>query len=234
MVRSSYLRRPSTATQDDRAYWRAASGCAHCKVRIDAGTNSNGWPPTRAAQCDDPAQPRATDSRSHHSEAFTCAISEKRPVKRLRRWQPDDGLSAPPQDVVDLKARRCSHRHVRQGLWNGRRCCARSRPDKEQRLARTAVGLAHLKHTCSRFDAITADMTHSTLAGIRELCAQHDPNANVQMPLGSARIWAHWIFATCALPMPTTGLEVKFRVAHAGRDGRPRRVDHDHRRRRGR
>jgi 2-methylcitrate dehydratase PrpD len=55
-------------------------------------------------------------------------------------------------------------------------------------------------------------MTHSTLAGIRELRAQHrlniDEVAEIRLHLGELE------FATCALPRPATGLEVKFSVAH--------------------
>jgi 2-methylcitrate dehydratase PrpD len=62
-----------------------------------------------------------------------------------------------------------------------------------------------------KFDA-SCYMTHSTLAGIRELRTQHDLNADeiaeIHVHLGELE------FATCALPRPTTGLEVKFSVAH--------------------
>ena len=55
-------------------------------------------------------------------------------------------------------------------------------------------------------------MTHSTLAGIRELRAQHELHATdvaeIHVHLGELE------YATCALPSPTTGLEVKFSVAH--------------------
>ena len=62
-----------------------------------------------------------------------------------------------------------------------------------------------------KFDA-SCYMTHSTLASIRELRTQHDLNADeiaeIHVHLGELE------FATCALPRPTTGLEVKFSVAH--------------------
>jgi 2-methylcitrate dehydratase PrpD len=62
-----------------------------------------------------------------------------------------------------------------------------------------------------KFDA-SCYMTHSTLASIRELRTQHDLNADeiaeIHVHLGELE------FATCALPKPTTGLEVKFSVAH--------------------
>jgi 2-methylcitrate dehydratase PrpD len=81
----------------------------------------------------------------------------------------------------------------------------------------TAAALAepplgwHILSNLFKFDA-SCYMTHSTLAGIRELCAQDDLNsdaiAEIRLHLGELE------FATCALPKPTTGLEVKFSVAH--------------------
>ncbi|MDT5048945.1 MAG: hypothetical protein QOG75_4843 [Mycobacterium sp.] len=62
-----------------------------------------------------------------------------------------------------------------------------------------------------KFDA-SCYMTHSTLAGIRWLRPQQELNtddiAEVRLHLGDVE------FATCALPRPTTGLEVKFSAAH--------------------
>jgi 2-methylcitrate dehydratase PrpD len=81
----------------------------------------------------------------------------------------------------------------------------------------TAAALAepplgwHILSNLFKFDA-SCYMTHSTLAGIRELRAQHELNidevAEIRLHLGELE------FATCALPKPTTGLEVKFSVAH--------------------
>jgi 2-methylcitrate dehydratase PrpD len=81
----------------------------------------------------------------------------------------------------------------------------------------TAAALAeppmgwHILNNLFKFDA-SCYMTHSTLAGIRELRAQHELNtdevAEIRLHLGEVE------FATCALPTPTTGLEVKFSVAH--------------------
>jgi 2-methylcitrate dehydratase PrpD len=69
----------------------------------------------------------------------------------------------------------------------------------------------HILSNLFKFDA-SCYMTHSTLAGIRELRGQHDLNtdeiAQIRLHLGELE------FATCALPTPTTGLEVKFSVAH--------------------
>jgi 2-methylcitrate dehydratase PrpD len=69
----------------------------------------------------------------------------------------------------------------------------------------------HILSNLFKFDA-SCYMTHSTLAGIRELRAQHELNtddvAEIRLHLGELE------FATCALPRPTTGLEVKFSVAH--------------------
>jgi 2-methylcitrate dehydratase PrpD len=69
----------------------------------------------------------------------------------------------------------------------------------------------HILSNLFKFDA-SCYMTHSTLAGIRELRAQHelttDEIAEIRLHLGELE------FATCALPRPTTGLEVKFSVAH--------------------
>jgi 2-methylcitrate dehydratase PrpD len=68
----------------------------------------------------------------------------------------------------------------------------------------------HILSNLFKFDA-SCYMTHSTLAGIRELCAQHELNADeiteIRLHLGELE------YATCALPRPTTGLEVKFSVA---------------------
>ena len=69
----------------------------------------------------------------------------------------------------------------------------------------------HIVSNLFKFDA-SCYMTHSTLAGMRELRAQHELNperiAEIRLHLGELE------FATCALPTPTTGLEVKFSVAH--------------------
>jgi 2-methylcitrate dehydratase PrpD len=69
----------------------------------------------------------------------------------------------------------------------------------------------HILSNLFKFDA-SCYMTHSTLAGIRELRTQHalntDEVAEIRLHLGEVE------FATCALPRPTTGLEVKFSVAH--------------------
>jgi 2-methylcitrate dehydratase PrpD len=69
----------------------------------------------------------------------------------------------------------------------------------------------HIASNLFKFDA-SCYMTHSTLAGIRELRAQHQLNvdavAGIRLHLGELE------FATCALPTPATGLEVKFSVAH--------------------
>jgi 2-methylcitrate dehydratase PrpD len=69
----------------------------------------------------------------------------------------------------------------------------------------------HVLSNLFKFDA-SCYMTHSALAGIRELCAQHQLSAGdidkVRVHLGAVE------FATCAVPTPTTGLEVKFSVAH--------------------
>jgi 2-methylcitrate dehydratase PrpD len=69
----------------------------------------------------------------------------------------------------------------------------------------------HILSNLFKFDA-SCYMTHSTLAGIRELRAQQKLNtdelAEIRLHLGELE------FATCALPRPTTGLEVKFSVAH--------------------
>jgi 2-methylcitrate dehydratase PrpD len=68
----------------------------------------------------------------------------------------------------------------------------------------------HILSNLFKFDA-SCYMTHSMLAGIRELRTQHAPNtdevAEIRLHLGELE------FATCALPSPTTGLEVKFSVA---------------------
>ncbi|HEY2447968.1 MAG TPA: MmgE/PrpD family protein [Mycobacterium sp.] len=69
----------------------------------------------------------------------------------------------------------------------------------------------HIVSNLFKFDA-SCYMTHSTLAGIRELRAQHQLNMDevneIRIHLGELE------FATCALPRPATGLEVKFSVAH--------------------
>jgi len=51
-------------------------------------------------------------------------------------------------------------------------------------------------------------MTDSMLAGIRELELNTDEVAEIRLHLGEFE------FATCALPKPTTRLEVKFSVTH--------------------
>jgi 2-methylcitrate dehydratase PrpD len=69
----------------------------------------------------------------------------------------------------------------------------------------------HVLSNLFKFDA-SCYMTHSALAGIRELSAQHELSAGdideVRVHLGGVE------FATCAVSTPTTGLEVKFSVAH--------------------
>ena len=69
----------------------------------------------------------------------------------------------------------------------------------------------HILNNLFKFDA-SCYMTHSTLAGIRELRAQHQFHAadiaEIHIHLGELE------FATCTLPKPATGLEVKFSVAH--------------------
>lgn len=69
----------------------------------------------------------------------------------------------------------------------------------------------HLLNNLFKFDA-SCYMTHSALAGIRDVMASNDLSAHdlaaVQLHLGDLEI------ATCALPRPQTGLEVKFSVAH--------------------
>jgi 2-methylcitrate dehydratase PrpD len=69
----------------------------------------------------------------------------------------------------------------------------------------------HILNNLFKFDA-SCYMTHSTLAGIRELRAQHQFHAadvaEIHVHLGELE------YATCALPSPATGLEVKFSVAH--------------------
>lgn len=69
----------------------------------------------------------------------------------------------------------------------------------------------HILNNLFKFDA-SCYMTHSTLAGVRELCAQHEFHAadvaEIHVHLGELE------YATCALPRPATGLEVKFSVAH--------------------
>jgi 2-methylcitrate dehydratase PrpD len=69
----------------------------------------------------------------------------------------------------------------------------------------------HILNNLFKFDA-SCYMTHSTLAGIRELRAEHEFHAadvaEIHVHLGELE------YATCALPRPATGLEVKFSVAH--------------------
>lgn len=69
----------------------------------------------------------------------------------------------------------------------------------------------HILSNLFKFDA-SCYMTHSTLGGIRKLRAQHQLNIDevneIRLHLGELE------FATCALPRPATGLEVKFSVAH--------------------
>ena len=82
--------------------------------------------------------------------------------------------------------------------------------DSAAALAEPPLGW-HILSNLFKFDA-SCYMTHSTLAGIRELRTQHrlnsDAIAEIRLHLGELE------FATCALPKPTTGLEVKFSVAH--------------------
>jgi 2-methylcitrate dehydratase PrpD len=80
-----------------------------------------------------------------------------------------------------------------------------------------AAGLAdpptgwHLLNNLFKFDA-SCYMTHSALAGTRTLMAESDLTAAdiaaVHLHLGDLEL------ATCAVPRPQTGLEVKFSVAH--------------------
>jgi len=80
-----------------------------------------------------------------------------------------------------------------------------------------AAGLAdppcgwHVLNNLFKFDA-SCYMTHSALAGIRDLMATNaftaDDLSAIRVHLGDLEI------ATCALPRPQTGLEVKFSVAH--------------------
>jgi 2-methylcitrate dehydratase PrpD len=69
----------------------------------------------------------------------------------------------------------------------------------------------HILNNLFKFDA-SCYMTHSTLAGIRELRTQPELHAadiaEIHVHLGELE------YATCALPRPATGLEVKFSVAH--------------------
>jgi 2-methylcitrate dehydratase PrpD len=69
----------------------------------------------------------------------------------------------------------------------------------------------HILNNLFKFDA-SCYMTHSTLAGIRDLRTEHEFNAEhiaeILVHLGELE------YATCALPSPATGLEVKFSVAH--------------------
>ncbi|MFZ0714289.1 MmgE/PrpD family protein [Mycobacterium sp.] len=69
----------------------------------------------------------------------------------------------------------------------------------------------HILNNLFKFDA-SCYMTHSTLAGIRDLRTEHQFNAEhiaeIRVHLGELE------YATCALPSPATGLEVKFSVAH--------------------
>jgi 2-methylcitrate dehydratase PrpD len=82
--------------------------------------------------------------------------------------------------------------------------------DSAAALAEPALGW-HILSNLFKFDA-SCYMTHSTLAGIRELRAPQeldaDEIAEIRLHLGELE------FATCALPKPATGLEVKFSVAH--------------------
>jgi 2-methylcitrate dehydratase PrpD len=69
----------------------------------------------------------------------------------------------------------------------------------------------HLLNNLFKFDA-SCYMTHSALAGTRDLMAGNDLTAD-----GIAAITVHLgdlELATCAVPRPQTGLEVKFSVAH--------------------
>jgi 2-methylcitrate dehydratase PrpD len=69
----------------------------------------------------------------------------------------------------------------------------------------------HLSSNLFKFDA-SCYMTHSALAGVRQLSAQQrltaDEIAEVRLHLGEVET------TTCAIPQPRTGLEVKFSVAH--------------------
>jgi 2-methylcitrate dehydratase PrpD len=82
--------------------------------------------------------------------------------------------------------------------------------DAAAALAEPAMGW-HILNNLFKFDA-SCYMTHSTLAGIRDLRAQHEfcaaDVAEIRVHLGELE------YATCALPSPATGLEVKFSVAH--------------------
>jgi len=82
--------------------------------------------------------------------------------------------------------------------------------DSAAALAEPPLGW-HILSNLFKFDA-SCYMTHSTLAGVRELRAQHELDADevteIRLHLGELE------FTTCALPAPTTGLEVKFSVAH--------------------
>jgi 2-methylcitrate dehydratase PrpD len=69
----------------------------------------------------------------------------------------------------------------------------------------------HLLNNLFKFDA-SCYMTHSALAGTRDLMAGNDLTAD-----GIAAITVHLgdlELATCAVPRPQTGLEVKFSIAH--------------------
>ncbi|HEX7825832.1 MAG TPA: MmgE/PrpD family protein [Mycobacterium sp.] len=69
----------------------------------------------------------------------------------------------------------------------------------------------HVLNNLFKFDA-SCYMTHSTLAGVRELMAEHDLAATeidgIDVHLGEVEM------ATCAIPSPTSGLEVKFSAGH--------------------
>jgi 2-methylcitrate dehydratase PrpD len=82
--------------------------------------------------------------------------------------------------------------------------------DEAAALAEPPMGW-HIVSNLFKFDA-SCYMTHSTLAGIREVRTQQeltsDEVAEIRLHLGEVE------YATCALPRPTTGLEVKFSVAH--------------------
>lgn len=69
----------------------------------------------------------------------------------------------------------------------------------------------HLRNNLFKFDA-SCYMTHSALAGTRQLMAENrlaaEDIAAVQVHLGELEL------ATCAQPQPRNGLEVKFSVAH--------------------
>jgi 2-methylcitrate dehydratase PrpD len=82
--------------------------------------------------------------------------------------------------------------------------------DSAAALAEPPIGW-HILNNLFKFDA-SCYMTHSTLAGIRELRTQHeltsDEIAEIRLHLGELE------HATCAVAEPATGLQVKFSAAH--------------------